>query len=357
MKNYKNILVVGSSYGSLFAIKAALAGVSVCLIGHSAEIDAINNYGLHINIRGRHSTSTFDLQSSQMTGEIRACAPNDIEPSDFNLIVLAMQEPQYSQPEVKRLMQKISVSGKPCLSIMNMPPPPFLTRFAKLKNLDLSNCYADVSIWDGFNPKLFSHASPDPQAFRPVGSPHNFLQVGLPSNFRAAEFEDSFEASQFHAFASSFNNARYMQNNHMSSVSVKLKISNSPYAPLSKWSMLLAGNYRCLQQNEPQSIKSAVHNDLQKTKQIYDWVNKLIVQLGADASDTIPFNQYAKASLDLVNPSSAARALKNGVTAIERVDKLVQSVAWKMGRDTTIIDPIVALVDSKIRANMLAART
>ncbi len=356
MKNYQNILVVGASYGSLFAIKAALAGVSVCLVGHPAEIDAINNDGLHIKIQGRRPTSIFDLQSSQMAGDVRACAPNDVELSDFNLIVFAMQEPQYSQPEVKGLMRKISTSGKPCLSIMNMPPPPFLNRFSGLKDLDLSNCYADTSVWEGFDPKLFSHVSPDPQAFRPNGCSHNFLQVGLPSNFRATEFESTYETSQLHAFASIFNNARYMHNGHMSSMPIKLKISNSPYVPLSKWCMLLAGNYRCLQQNEPQSINNAVHNDLQKTKQIYEWVSELIVQLGADVSDIVSFDHYAKASLELVNPSSAARALLNGATAIERVDRLVQSIAWKIGRDTTIIDPIVALVDSKIRANTLAAK-
>jgi hypothetical protein len=46
-------------------------------------------------------------------------------------------------------------------------------------------------------------------------------------------------------------------------VPVKLKVFDSLFVPLAKWSMLLTGNYRCITPHEPQSIRDAVHGDLQ----------------------------------------------------------------------------------------------
>ena len=52
------------------------------------------------------------------------------------MIALAMQEPQYSAPAVRGLMTRIAAGRKPCLSIMNMPPLPFLRRIESLKDVD-----------------------------------------------------------------------------------------------------------------------------------------------------------------------------------------------------------------------------
>jgi hypothetical protein len=41
-------------------------------------------------------------------------------------------------------------------------------------------------------------------------------------------------------------------------VPVKLKVFDSLFVPLAKWSMLLTGNYRCITPHEPQSIRDAV---------------------------------------------------------------------------------------------------
>ena len=51
------------------------------------------------------------------------------------------------------------------------------------------DCYTDPTVWDGFDPKLMTLCSPDPQAFRPPEEKVNVLQVRLPTNFKAARFD------------------------------------------------------------------------------------------------------------------------------------------------------------------------
>ena len=65
-------------------------------------------------------------------------------------------------------------------------------------------------------------------------------------------------------------------------VPVKLKVFDSLFVPLAKWSMLLTGNYRCITPQEPQSIRDAVHGDLKLSQSIYDHVDAIARRLGAD---------------------------------------------------------------------------
>jgi hypothetical protein len=52
-----------------------------------------------------------------------------------------------------------------------------------------------------------------------------------------------------------------------------------------------------------------------------------------------------------VTPSSAARALANGAPYIERVDRLVQSIARQKGLRNAVLDETVTLVDGWVEAN------
>src|SRR5262249_17269924 len=126
---------------------------------------------------------------------------------------------------------------------------------------------------------------------------------------------------------------------------------DSVFVPLAKWSMLIAGNYRCVQQDGMRSIKDAVHSDIAASRAIYDWVVRLSMSLGAAETDLVPFDKYAQAALSLVTPSSAARALAAGAPNIERVDRLVQTVATQQGMRSSVIDQIVALVDGWLETN------
>ena len=115
--------------------------------------------------------------------------------------------------------------------------------------------------------------------------------------------------------------------------------------------MLLAGNYRCVQQNEMRTIRDAVHTDLTETREVYEWVSELCVSLGASISDMVPFDKYANAAESLISPSSAARALAAGAPNIERVDKLVQSIANNKGKTLEAVNQTVKLVDEWLAKN------
>jgi hypothetical protein len=98
-----------------------------------------------------------------------------------------------------------------------------------------------------------------------------------------------------------------------------------------------------------------VHTDLAASKRIYDWVRELCIKLGADPGDLVPFEKYAAAANGLIRPSSAARALFAGAPNIERVDRLVQSIAAQHRMRNAELDATVALVDARLELNRKAA--
>lgn len=71
----------------------------------------------------------------------------------------------------------------------------------------------------------------------------------------------------------------------------------------------------------------------------------------AAPADFVPFEKYANAAQSLGSPSSAARALAAGAKNIERVDKLVQTIARQKGQTIDGLDAIVGLVDHWLTKN------
>jgi hypothetical protein len=80
-------------------------------------------------------------------------------------------------------------------------------------------------------------------------------------------------------------------------------------------------------------------------------VVKLCIAMGAAEKDMVPFDKYANAALSLGSPSSAARALANGAHNIERVDRLVQTIAKQKGMQNDSVDQTVKLVDGWLEKN------
>jgi hypothetical protein len=119
--------------------------------------------------------------------------------------------------------------------------------------------------------------------------------------------------------------------------------------------MLLTRNYRCVQKDAAIDIKDAVHNDIEASRSVYNWVCGLCERLGASPNDLVPFEKYASAARELVRPSSAARALFNGAPNIERTDRLVQAIGAQYGMRDAIVDQTVALVDARVAINRKAA--
>jgi len=121
--------------------------------------------------------------------------------------------------------------------------------------------------------------------------------------------------------------------------------------PLAKWPMLVTGNYRCVRRHDMIAIRDAVHMDIERSRRIYEWTASLCMALGADAADLVPFDKYAKAAEGLAKPSSAARALFGGSKHIERVDSLVQRIAWQKGTECGVLEEINGLIDARLEKN------
>tara|TARA_B100001939_G_scaffold199280_1_gene171320 strand:- start:567 stop:1628 length:1062 start_codon:yes stop_codon:yes gene_type:complete len=350
MNKYR-ILILGASYGSLLGIKLALAEHDVDLVCLPQEVELINKEGAIVRLPIRDKDKVVELRSTDCPGNLRALGPGDADISTYDLIALAMQEPQYGAEEIAELLKEIGLSKKPCMSIMNMPPLPYIARIEGLDTSKLDGAYTKADVWKYFDSDYMTLCSPDPQAFRPPDENINVLQVGLPTNFKAARFESDQHTQILRDLQSDIEKIKYDLDGDMIDLPVKLKVHDSIFVPLAKWSMLLSGNYRCVREENAVAIKEAVHSDLAHSEEIYNWVGTIATKLGAIDSDQVPFNKYAKAAESLIRPSSAARALFSGAKNIERVDRLIKLIAIQMGEDTHLIDPIIEQVDRRLEIN------
>ena len=341
------ILILGASYGSLLGMKFALAGHDVTLVCLPQEAALINAKGSVIRMPVKGREGLVEINTQKLPGRLRAETTAEAKPGAYDLVGLAMQEPQYRSPGVRELLDAVAKSGKPCMSIMNMPPLPYLARIPGIDAAKCADAFTDATVWKSFDPKLMTLCSPDPQAFRPPDEDVNVLQVRLPTNFKAARFDSPAHTNLLRTLEHDIESARF----EGLELPVKLKVHDSVFVPLAKWAMLMCGNYRCVKADTVIPIKEAVHGDIGKSRAIYEWVVDLCVDLGAKREDMVPFEKYAKAAESLGSPSSAARSLAAGAPNIERVDRLVQSVAAQRGRRSKDIDEIVTLVDAWLVKN------
>jgi len=343
-----NMLILGASYGSLFSTKLLLAGHRVALVCTGPTAELINREGTLVRFPIKGRESLLDIASTKLPGSLSATTPDRVDPTQFDLVVLAMQETQYCLPGVRELMGRVARAGVPCLAIMNMPPLPYLKRIPGLRTETLEPCYTEPRVWDGFDPGLTTLASPDPQAFRPPDKPKNVLQVGLATNFKAARFGAEEPTALLRHLEADIEAARFDSDGGPIEIPVKLRVHDSLFVPLAKWPMLMAGNYRCIRRDGMISVKEAVHANIDRSREIYDWVWQLCTRLGADDADMVPFEKYAKAAEGLASPSSAARALFGGAEHIERVDCLICRIARQQGLQSETLDEIVTLVDERL---------
>jgi hypothetical protein len=354
MSKTYNVLIMGASYGSLLGSKMLLAGHNVTLVCLPAEVELINQEGIRVRLPVKGREGLVELDSRKLPGKLKAAGPADVNPANFDLVGLAMQEPQYSSPGVRELLDAVAKSRVPCMSIMNMPPLPYLARLPGVDVAAIRNSFTDASVWDAFDPALMTLCSPDPQAFRPAEEKVNVLQVRLPTNFKSARFDSEAHTAILHQLQADIEASRFELNGEKIELPVKLKVHESVFVPLAKWSMLLAGNYRCVTPQGIRSIKEAVHSDINASRAVYNWVSDLCKSLGAKEEDLVPFEKYAAAAQGLASPSSAARALYAGAQNIERVDRLVQSIAKQKGLSNPVLDQTVALVDAQLELNRKA---
>ncbi len=350
------ILMMGASYGSLLASKLLFGGHSITFVCLPAEADLMNAEGFRVRMPVKGRATQVELDSRKLPGKVRACGPGDVDPAKFDLVGLAMQEPQYRSSGVRELLDKVARAKVPCMSIMNMPPLPYMKRIPGLSADSLKVAYTDAAVWDNFEPGCLTLCSPDPQAIRPPEEKVNVLQVTLPTNFKVARFDSDAATALLRRLESEVDAIRYATPEGPIELPVKLRVHDSIFVPLAKWAMLLAGNYRCITPDGMRTAQEAVHSNIEEARSVYNFVNDLCVKLGANPKDLVPFEKYAAAAQSLSRPASAARALTNGAPYIERADKLVQQIAAQKGLRHPVIDGIVALVDKRLEANRQKAK-
>ncbi len=346
-----NTLILGASYGSLLGTKLALAGHAATLVCTAPTARLINEEGTIVRFPVRGLDEPVIVHSPGLSGKISAQTPEQVNVEDYDLVVLGMQEPQYGNASVRTLMEKIAAARLPCMAIMNMPPLPYIQRLPGIDSNAVLECYADPSVWDNFDPELMTLASPDPQAFRPPDAGKNVLQVSLPTNFKVARFGSDEHTQMLRTMEEDILAATFPHGDGETPLPVKLKVHDSLYVPLAKWSMLMTGNYRCVQRDAMIPIRDAVHGNLDSSREIYQWTATVCQELGADPADLVPFEKYANAAEGLSQPSSAAKALDRGSAAIERVDKLVKLLAAQKRMTHPEIDSIVANVEWYLEKN------
>jgi hypothetical protein len=347
-----NILILGAAYGSLLASKMLFGGHRIHHVCLPAEADLINAEGFRVRLPVKGRKDPVVLDSEKLPGKVTASGAAGVNPADYDLVGLAMQEPQYRSPGVRELLDAVAKSRVPCMSIMNMPPLPYVKRIKGLDYDTLKPAFTDPTVWDSFDPANLTLCSPDPQAIRPPDEKVNVLMVTLPTNFKVAKFDNEKGNVILRQLEQDIDAVRFDPGDGTRiELPVKLRVHDSIFVPLAKWSMLLAGNYRCVTKDGMRTAQEAVHSDIETSRSVYNFVFDLCVKLGASPSDLVPFEKYAAAAQSLVRPASAARALQNGAPNIERADKLVQLIARQKGLSHPAIDAQVALVDERIEAN------
>jgi len=142
----RNILILGASYGSLLGTKLLMAGHNVTLVCRKKTAELINRDGTEVRIKLRDEAVHRAIFSRDLPGRLDATTPQDVDLSRYDLVGLAMQEPQYTNHTIRVLMIKIAEAKLPCLSIMNMPPLPYLKRIPALAEMDLEEAYTNASL-------------------------------------------------------------------------------------------------------------------------------------------------------------------------------------------------------------------
>jgi hypothetical protein len=353
------ILILGASYGLLPGAKLSLAGHAVTLVGRSDEIAIMAKTSLEVRITPRRAGDDIVLRvpvaDRASAGHIALATPDAIDPSHFDFVILAMQEPQYSDPAVSALMARIAASARPCLSIMNLAPPPFLARLG-VDTDKLDGVFHSVAVWTKFNPNKVTLASPDPQAVRPDPAAPGLLICTLPSNFKAAPFAIAEDQLLLQKLASDMSRLEVAVGDASVRPPVALVASSSVFVPLAKWPMLITGNCRCVLETGVRSIAEAVLTDMEASAALYEQVRQLTLRLGAREQDLVSFQSYAETASRLVRPSSLARALEAGVFNVERIDRLISILFAEHGLDGGLIAPVVEMIEKRLTRNRMAAK-
>ena len=346
----RNILILGASYGSLLGTKLLMAGHNVTLVCRKKTAELINRDGTEVRIKLRDEAVHRAIFSRDLPGKLDATEPGDVDISRYDLVALAMQEPQYTNHTVRVLMVKIAAAGLPCLSIMNMPPLPYLKRIPALADMDLEEAYTNAQVWERFKPGLVLACSPDPQAFRPPEEAANVLHVGLPTNFKASTFADEQHNKMLRELEADIDAVTLDGHD----VPVKLKVFDLAVRPAGQ--MVDAVDRKLsLHHAERTAIdprrrarrSEALAVDLRSCRHHCPAPGRRSAGSGA-------VRQIRQGGGEPAQALSAARAVAGGAPFIERVDLLVKLISHQLGMTNGEIDRTVDIVDQKLNERIVA---
>ena len=94
-----DVLILGASYGSLFATKLLMAGHRVSMVCTRPTADLINREGTVVRFPIKGRAAPLDVVSRNLPGTVSAATPDGVDPSRFDLVVLGMQEPSTVRAE------------------------------------------------------------------------------------------------------------------------------------------------------------------------------------------------------------------------------------------------------------------
>src|ERR1051325_4932493 len=157
-----NILIFGASYGWLLATKLLMGGHNGRMVCTPAGVEVFNKEGSRVGMPVKGRDGLVEVDSRKLPGKLSAEVPTAVKLSGGDLVVLGMQEPQYRSPGVRELLDAVAKAKIPCMSIMNMPPLPYLARIPGVDVKSIEHCYTDASVWKSFDPKFMTLCSPDP---------------------------------------------------------------------------------------------------------------------------------------------------------------------------------------------------
>ena len=143
---------MGASYGSLLAIKLLFGGHKVKLVCLPAEAEAINKEGARVRLPIKGRKEPVELDSRKLPGTLSADGPGAVKPADYDLVALAMQEPQYRRPGSARAARR-GGQVKETVHVDHEHAAAALSQAdSRACNRALRSCYTDATVWESFDP-------------------------------------------------------------------------------------------------------------------------------------------------------------------------------------------------------------
>ena len=123
--------------------------------------EIIYRYGIEGRIKLRDESVHRSIFSRNLSGKFDAITSADVVLSRYDLVCLPMQQPQYTDHTIRVLTIKIAEAKLPCLSIMNMPPLPYLKQIPALAAMHhLEEAYTNAKFENGSSQDWYRCARP-----------------------------------------------------------------------------------------------------------------------------------------------------------------------------------------------------